>query len=91
MLNPTKNNLKKVEALLGELGYKVRYEKGNFQSGYAVLEAIRVAVVSKFYDTEARFNCLTEILDQYEWTGEEELSEAGEKTRRAIEKAATKN
>ena len=90
MLNPTKNNLKKVEALLGELGYKVRYEKGNFQSGYAVLEDVRVAVVSKFYDTEARFNCLTEILEQYEWTGEEELSEASQKVRRALFKSGNR-
>ena len=29
----TKHNLKKVEHLLEELGYSVRYEKGNFQSG----------------------------------------------------------
>ena len=65
MLSPTKHSLKKVEALAGELGYTVRYEKGNFQSGYALVESRRIAIINKFYDTEGRLNCLYDILSQY--------------------------
>ncbi|MCC6462259.1 MAG: hypothetical protein IT260_17460 [Saprospiraceae bacterium] len=58
----TQTTLKKLEELFGELDYTVRYEKGSFQSGYCLVEQRRIAVVSKFFDTEARINCLLDIL-----------------------------
>lgn len=60
----TQTTLKKLEALFGELDYSVRYEKGNFQSGYCIVENRRIAVVNKFFDTEARINCLLDILSK---------------------------
>ena len=42
----------------------IRYEKGRFQSGYCILEDKRVAVVNKFFETEARINALIDILSQ---------------------------
>ena len=62
MLKFTKHNLKKVEALFEELGYTIRYEKGNFQSGYCIVENRKMAVINRFYDTEGRINCLIDIL-----------------------------
>ena len=58
----TQGTLKKIEGVFGELGYAVRYEKGNFQSGYCLVENRKVAVVNKFFDTEARINTLLDIL-----------------------------
>jgi hypothetical protein len=54
--------LKKLEDLFRELEYAVRYEKGNFQSGYCKVEERKIVVINKFFDTEARINCLLEIL-----------------------------
>jgi hypothetical protein len=71
----TQTTLKKLEDVFDELDYTVRYEKGNFQSGYCIVENRRVAVVSKFFDTEARINCLLEILSQLDFDPEN-LSEA---------------
>ncbi|MBT8221085.1 MAG: hypothetical protein KJP00_14750 [Bacteroidia bacterium] len=62
MINFTKYTLGKVESLLEDQGYIVRYEKGTFTSGYCILEHRKVAVLNKFYDTEARINCLLDIL-----------------------------
>lgn len=70
----TATTLKKLEEAFGELDYTVRYEKGNFQSGYCLVENRRIAVVNKFYDTEARINCLLDILSNLE-IGEAALSE----------------
>ncbi|MBS1617833.1 MAG: hypothetical protein JST76_04910 [Bacteroidetes bacterium] len=53
---------KKVEDILGEGGYVVRYEKGNFNSGFCVLEKKRVVVINKFHSLEAKINSLVEIL-----------------------------
>ena len=61
-MNFTKHTLKKLELLLEEMGYIVRYEKGNFQSGYCIVENKKIVIVNKFFDTEGRINCLLDIL-----------------------------
>lgn len=63
----TRHNLKKTEVLLEELGYEIIYERGNFKSGYCIVEHKKVVVVNKFYDVEARINCLIDILDIVEF------------------------
>lgn len=71
MFKYTKHTLKKVEGLFDQIKYTVRYERGNFQSGYCIVENKRIAVINKFYDAEARINCLIEILGKVELTAEE--------------------
>lgn len=60
-----------LESIMKSNKYIVRYEKGSFQSGYCILENKRVAVINKFYDTEARINALVEIMQQIELTSDE--------------------
>lgn len=62
MLKSSKSNLSKLEQLFAEQDYTIRYEKGNFQSGYCIVENKRVVVINKFFDTEGRINCLLDIL-----------------------------
>jgi len=62
----TQTTLKKIESTFSELGYSVRYEKGNFQSGYCLVENRNIAVINKFFDTEARINTLIDILSTIE-------------------------
>jgi len=58
----TANTLKKMEQLFEEANYTIRYERGNFNSGYCILEDRRVAVINRFLDMEGRINVLVEIL-----------------------------
>ncbi|MEY4030043.1 MAG: hypothetical protein RJA90_1242 [Bacteroidota bacterium] len=46
MIKFTKHFLKKLEDLLSELGFVLRYEKGNFQSGYCLVEHRNILVDS---------------------------------------------
>lgn len=62
----TKHLLQKIEALLEDQGYVVRYEKGNFQSGYCLVENRKIAVINKFFDVEARINTLLDIMSRVE-------------------------
>lgn len=64
MIRYNRPNLKRLETLFKELEYTVRYEKGNFQSGYCIVEDRRIAVINKFYDVEGRINVLLDILAQ---------------------------
>lgn len=83
MLKFTKHNLKKLESLFEELEYTIRYEKGNFQSGYCIVEDRKVAIINKFYDTEGRMNCLLDILSTIE-VPRELLSEKNQKLFRQL-------
>jgi len=54
--------LKKLENILGESGYIVRYERGSFQSGYCILEDKKVVVLNKFLNPEGRINTLMDLI-----------------------------
>ena len=54
--------LNKLEEIFSESDYILRYEKGNFKSGYCIINDTKVAVVNKFYSLEGKVNCLLEIL-----------------------------
>ncbi len=69
----TVNTLKKLEELYEEARYIIRYEKGNFNSGYCILEERKVVVINKFFSIEGRINALIEILPTIK-VKEEELS-----------------
>jgi hypothetical protein len=56
--------LQKLERLLAEAEYKLRYERGTFQSGYCILEQKKVVVLNKFLDVEGRVNTLTDLIPQ---------------------------
>lgn len=62
MLKSSKSNLKKLEDIFSEQGYTLRYEKGQFQSGYCLVDQKKIIIINKFYDTEARMNVLLDIL-----------------------------
>jgi len=62
----TQNILDKIEKVAEEAGYVIRYERGNFQSGYCILQAKRVIVLNKFFQTEGRINTLIDLMPQLE-------------------------
>ena len=62
----TQTTLDKLEDILGEAEFVVRYERGNFQSGWCLLEAKRIVVLNKFLNLEARINTLLELIPQLE-------------------------
>ena len=72
-LKYTANTLKKLEQLFEEARFRIRYEKGNFNSGYCLLDERRIAVINRFLDIEGRINALVEILPSIR-VNEDELS-----------------
>lgn len=54
--------LTKMEDVFSESNYLLRYEKGNFKSGYCILKEQNVIIVNKYYPLEGKINCLVEIL-----------------------------
>ena len=64
----TTNFLQKVESIFKSNEYVIRYEKGHFNSGYCILNDKKVIVVNKFFNVEAKINCLIDILQEIEIT-----------------------
>jgi hypothetical protein len=60
----TQGTLDKLEDILSESEFVVRYERGNFQSGWCLLESKRIVVLNKFLNLEARINTLLELIPQ---------------------------
>ncbi len=64
-----KSNLKKLELLeeiLSLSNYVVRYEKGNFQSGWCLLEHQKIVILNKFLQIEDRINILETLIPELE-------------------------
>ena len=62
----TQTTLDKIEKIIEESGYVIRYERGNFQSGYCILQAKKVVVLNKFFHTEGKINTLIDLMPQLE-------------------------
>ena len=60
----TQTNLEKLERILDESGYILRYERGTFQSGYCILEERKVVVLNKFLQLEGRISTMIDIIPQ---------------------------
>jgi hypothetical protein len=58
----TSHTLEKLEQLLTDLGYKVRYEKGNFKTGSCLMESSKMVVVNKFSNLESKIIALIELI-----------------------------
>ncbi|HRJ28185.1 MAG TPA: hypothetical protein PLV21_15945 [Cyclobacteriaceae bacterium] len=66
MIKYTVPFLTKLEDLIAESDYTLRYEKGNFKSGYCLLREQKIIIVNKFYTTEGKINALLDILKTVE-------------------------
>ena len=60
----TQHSLEKIEKVVSEGDYVLRYERGTFQSGYCILEDRKVVVLNKFLQLEGRINTLTDLIPQ---------------------------
>lgn len=60
----TQHTLDKIEKVIEESGYIIRYERGAFQSGYCILQDKKVVVLNKFFQTEGRINTLIDLMPQ---------------------------
>ncbi|HKC36754.1 MAG TPA: hypothetical protein VKB95_11855 [Chitinophagaceae bacterium] len=62
----TQTTLDKLESIVEEAGYVLRYERGTFQSGYCILEERKVVVLNKFLQLEGRINTMLDLIPQLE-------------------------
>lgn len=60
----TQATLNKIEKVIEEAGFIVRYERGTFQSGFCILEQKKVVVLNKFLPLEGRINTLIDLIQQ---------------------------
>jgi hypothetical protein len=54
--------LDNLQALLKIVGYTVRYEKGNFNSGFCLLQSTKTIVINKFSTIDAKITALSQMI-----------------------------
>lgn len=89
MIKLTPQNLLKIEQLFKKSDYVVRYERGQFQSGYCLVKDKKVIVINKFYTVDAKINCFLEILQEIELNTDqvnEELQQFYQELQKIIQK-----
>jgi hypothetical protein len=62
MSKTSNTTLQKLERILTEAGYILRFERGTFQSGYCILEQKKVVVLNKFLDADGRTATLYDLI-----------------------------
>jgi hypothetical protein len=62
MIKYTNQFLAKLEDLIAESDYILRYEKGNFKAGYCLLREQKIMIVNKFFTMEGKINALLDII-----------------------------
>jgi hypothetical protein len=83
----TKHFLNRLEDLFSESEYVLRYEKGNFQSGYCILKDTRIAIINKYFSMEGKISSLIEIIRSIEI----DPSRLSEKNRKLFYELTEKN
>jgi len=88
-----KQTLAELEELTEKLGFKVRYEKGNFQGGYCILRESKLLVVNSRSEHERRIAIISKSLkeigidDVYIKPGLREIIEKESKRKLAADEA----
>ena len=60
----TKQFQNKLESILISQDYKVRFEKGNFKSGYCIINKNKIEIINKYFTIEGKINSLIEIINK---------------------------
>ena len=57
-----KATLNNLEQIFNESDFSIRYERGQFKSGYCILNERKIIVINKFFDVKGRIDSLLDIL-----------------------------
>jgi len=87
----TQTTADKLESVVEEAGYVLRYERGTFQSGYCILEQKKVVVLNKFLQLEGRINTMLDLIPQLEINTELLTEESQKLYKDIISKLETEN
>ncbi len=60
----SKNFLNKLEDIIAESEYILRYEKGSFKSGFCILKDNQIIIINKYFPTDGKINCLVDIFKE---------------------------
>jgi len=85
-LKYTKANLKKIEQIFTSNDFTIRYERGQFKSGYCILRDKKIIVINRFFKEKGRIESLLDIIQLTE-LDETKINEEGQKILKLIEKS----
>jgi hypothetical protein len=61
-----KQTLLELEEVIQRLGYRLRYEKGNFRGGHCIIKEDKLFVINSRFDIEKRISTIARNLNQFD-------------------------
>lgn len=80
-----KSTLINLEQIFKESEYTIRYEKGQFKSGFCLIHQKKIIIINKFFDIKGRIESLLDILGQVQLS-ENVLSEMSKEYLQVVQK-----
>lgn len=81
-----KANLKKIEEIFLSNEFVIRYEKGQFKSGYCILRDKKIIIINRFFKEKGRIESLLDIIQQTE-LDEDKLTDKSKEFFKSIAKS----
>jgi len=67
-----KSELVRLESVVKESGFAIRYERGSFESGHCIVNEKKVIIINKFFRLKARIDCLEDIIKELHITQDQD-------------------
>jgi len=87
-LKYNKATLKNLQQIFKEAEYSVRYERGQFKSGYCIIHDKKIVVINKFFDEKGKIESFLDILTQVKLE-DNVLSDRSKEFLKIVEKSYT--
>jgi len=62
-MSSIKAEIARLESIVKQNGFSVRYERGSFTSGHCIVNDKKIIIINKFFKPKARIETLTQIIE----------------------------
>lgn len=62
-MSSTKAEIVRLESIVKQNGFLVRYERGSFTSGHCIVNDKKIIIINKFFKPKARIETLKQIIE----------------------------
>lgn len=61
-MSSIKTELSRLESVVKDNGFSIRYERGSFISGHCIVNDKKIIIINKFFKPKARVETITQII-----------------------------
>ncbi len=74
-MSSIKTELSRLESVIKQNGFSIRYERGSFTSGHCIVNDKKIIIINKFFKPKARIETITQIIEMLGFTDSTETQD----------------